>query len=285
MGVRTASFAEQTLDVIRRAILTGELAAGRLYSVQWLVDEVEDLRGLSRTPVREALVRLEDEGMVRFERNRGFRVQQPGARELQEVFQLRLMLEVPAAYNAALCIDQETLRQLQEELDSMKRVAEESADLKRQSPGVVDRDRLALAGAGVAVGEEKILRDLDLEFVEHDTAFHELVLKASGNRKLVDLVRNLRAIVTSIGAWNLHQGRSLEDTRREHEPVLAALKRHDPQGAAMAMHKHVTSTGDLLLQQISEKAKDQPPHDPRWHDCVPIPVSPTSGGSPGHRWT
>ncbi len=226
MSVRTETFANQTLGVIRRAIVTGELTPGRLYSVQRLVDELQDLRGLSRTPVREALVRLEDEGIVRFEMNRGFRVEQPGVHDLQEVFQLRLMLEVPAVYNAARRISAETLDRLQQELDAMWEVAQESATLHR------DLTQRESSRAEITREIEEKLRRLDLDFVERDTAFHELVLEASGNGRLVDLVRTLRSIVTSIGAWNLHQGRSLDDTRSEHEPVLAALRRGDPQGAA-----------------------------------------------------
>ncbi len=228
-------------------------------------------------------MRLEDAGMVRFERNQGFRVQQPGVRDLQEVFQIRLMLEVPATYNAARRITEKTLGQLQGELNAMKQIAQKSAQLREELDGMrrnaqEDPPRPRSTSAATADELQAELRRLDLEFVEHDTAFHELVLKAGGNERLVDLVRSLRAIVTSIGAWNLHQGRSLEETRAEHEPVLVALQRGDARQAAQKMHRHLTSTGDLLLRHMSE---DQASYDPSWDDCVAIPLAPAPGTGDG----
>jgi DNA-binding GntR family transcriptional regulator len=77
---------------IRAAILDGRLSPGERTSVRALSDAL----GISRTPVREALVELANGRMVEFERNRGVRILVAQSSDVQEIFQLRLLLEVPA---------------------------------------------------------------------------------------------------------------------------------------------------------------------------------------------
>jgi DNA-binding GntR family transcriptional regulator len=91
-----STLAARAHDAIRAAIVDGRLAAGERYSVARLAERF----GVSRTPVREALLLLERQGVVRFERNRGVRVLETSVHDLEEVFTLRLLLEVPATYRA-----------------------------------------------------------------------------------------------------------------------------------------------------------------------------------------
>jgi len=97
----TASVNARVLSALRAAVITGELAPGSLYSVQTLADQL----GVSRTPVREALIKLAQQGMVRFERNRGVRVLLTSLHDLEEVFALRLLLEPPAVRRAVTRLD------------------------------------------------------------------------------------------------------------------------------------------------------------------------------------
>ena len=83
------------------AIADGRLEPGGRYSVAQLAEQL----GISRTPVREALLVLEREGRVRFERNRGVRILETTAADVAEVFELRLLLEVPAAAKACGAVD------------------------------------------------------------------------------------------------------------------------------------------------------------------------------------
>jgi DNA-binding GntR family transcriptional regulator len=103
--------APQTLAAhTRRAVLAaigdGRLEQGGRYSVAQLAEQL----GISRTPVREALLVLEREGRVRFERNKGVRVLETTAADVAEVFELRLLLEVPAAAKACGVVDTADLR-------------------------------------------------------------------------------------------------------------------------------------------------------------------------------
>lgn len=210
----TSTLNRQVAEVLREAIHSGELRPGELYSVSRLADRL----GVSRTPVREALLGLAGLGLVRIERNRGFRVVRRDPRHIAEVFHLRLLLEVPAARLAAGRTDPELLEALRGELAHMRAAA-------------ADHD--------------------EPRFMHHDRAFHELILARGGNSLLTATVANLRATITTVGASTADQTRSLADIAAEHEPVLAALTAADPEAAAEAMRRHIAHTGELLLGQAA----------------------------------
>src|SRR5262245_43722716 len=86
------SLKDQARQAIRPSIITGELEAGRLYTVGSFAAEL----GVSATPVREALGDLAAAGLVEVIRNRGFRIPILSEDDLDQIFELRLMLEVPA---------------------------------------------------------------------------------------------------------------------------------------------------------------------------------------------
>src|SRR4029078_3574902 len=86
------------MDRIRNAIMRRKLEPAEVYSAERVAAMLE--LGVSRTPVREAMAPLAEAGMVKRERNRGIKIVRATARDLEELFQLRLMVEVPATYRA-----------------------------------------------------------------------------------------------------------------------------------------------------------------------------------------
>src|SRR4051794_23869590 len=98
----------------------GGLGPGTLPPVRTLAPQL----GVSRTPVREALIKLAQQGMVRFERNRGVRVLQTSVHDLEEVFALRLLLEVPATRRATRLLDEAGRKELRKVFRQMQRAAE-----------------------------------------------------------------------------------------------------------------------------------------------------------------
>jgi len=212
LGGERTTLAAQAAGAIHAAIVDGRLAGGERYSVARLAERF----GISRTPVREALLVLERQGMVRFERNRGVRILQTTAHDLEEIFVLRLLLEVPATRRAATLIDDDALAALEHELAAMARLADE-------------RDETA--------------------FMAHDLGFHELVLAAAGNQRLVDSVRGLRELVRHRGASTVGRSRDLHAVLQAHVVIFEALRARDPERAAAAMRRHVLDTGRLLLAQ------------------------------------
>ena len=246
----TESVADRIRRVVREAITTETLVPGERYSVEEVAERLE--LPVSRTPVREALVRLADDGLVCFERNRGLRILKGSVTDLAELFQLRLSVEVPAAYRAAQRVNDMLLYQLERELDAMERAV---------------KARSALVGKGIAEDLEQINRD----FVQHDTRFHELILSAGGNRRLVQAVCNWRDITTVIGGWKLAESDQLGKVLSQHERIVEALRDRSPQEAAQAMYEHLTKTGTMLMEQLQQVVGGT--FDRHWYEGVAVPRS------------
>ncbi|WP_035764340.1 GntR family transcriptional regulator [Arthrobacter sp. H20] len=211
---RTPSLTDRTIEAVRESIRNGTLVPGELYSVYRLAEEL----GVSRSPVRDALLRLAETGMVAFERNRGFRVILPGARELTEIFAVRLALEVPAAERAAA----------------------------RAS----DSDRSALHAEHSAM-QAAVLAGDEGAFMLHDQRLHGLLLELAGNARSTRIIQNLRDATRLVGASTIKRSRSLDEVYREHRPILDAIDDGDPVAAGAAMRRHLESTGRLLLREAS----------------------------------
>jgi DNA-binding GntR family transcriptional regulator len=203
---------------LRDAIVRRDLAPGELYSVQKLAD----LFGVSRTPVREALLELAELELVRFERNRGVRIIQASAKDLLEIFRIRLLLEVPATRNATPMLNEQQVAALRETLDRM-------------------------ADAATSEGDEAI-------FMSHDRRFHTIILEAAQNERLVAYVESLRDIVLTRGSSTLRGSRSFQDIVDEHETIMRRITARDAEGAAAAMRTHIITTGRLLIEQVGGDA-------------------------------
>jgi DNA-binding GntR family transcriptional regulator len=229
-----STLARHVLDATRSAIVDGRLAAGELYSVARLAEQF----GVSRTPVREALLLLERQGLVRFERNLGVRVLEPSSNDLEEVFTLRLLLEVPATYRACEVLTDADLDALQRELDAMALLAD---------------------------------RDDENAFMRHDMRYHEILLEVAGNRRLAAAVDALRDFVRLRGTSTVGRGRDLPAIHAEHDAVHAALRRRDPVAAAISMRAHLLNTAWLLLEQRGGNASLS------WAPLVQVPGEHDSG--------
>jgi DNA-binding GntR family transcriptional regulator len=219
---RADSLADQAVAAIRAAVADGTLQAGQLYSAY----QIASYLGVSRSPVREALMRLAEAGMVVFERNRGFRIVVPGAADIAEVFQIRLLLEVPAARRAALAAPGGLVAGLGVELARMRAAA-------------ADHDEAL--------------------FMRHDQRLHRLSLAAAGNSRLTALVDNLRDVTRTLGASTADRSRDLSDIAAEHLPIVDAIAAGDAAAAGAAMTFHLSNTGTLLIAQAGgELSADEP---------------------------
>jgi DNA-binding GntR family transcriptional regulator len=185
------SLREQARRAIRVRIITGDLLPGKLYPIRTLAEDL----GVSATPVREALSDLSHSGLVEVSRNRGFTVRELTRRDLSEIVDLRLMLEVPA------------MRQLSQQfgpddLELCTELMEKGRDAARQG---------------------------DLEtFLELDRRFHLQLLELLGNSRLVQTVDKLRDETRLFGLRELARSNQLVESADEHEKLLVALAAGDP---------------------------------------------------------
>lgn len=229
-----ASLADQAVAAIRQAVRDGALIPGQLYSAY----QIADYLGVSRSPVREALMRLAEAGMVSFERNRGFRIVVPGPQDIAEVFQLRLLLEVPAARAAAVSalVSDELVTSLRAEFDAMRRAA-------------ADHDEPV--------------------FMRHDQRLHALIVAATGNSRVVKVVDGLRDLTRLLGASTVDRSRDLDDILAEHLPILDAIAAGDGPAAGRAMAGHITHTGKLLTAQAVAETGSAVSAEDLWSQLAP----------------
>ncbi|MEU3018297.1 MULTISPECIES: GntR family transcriptional regulator [unclassified Nocardiopsis] len=213
---RAPSLTEQVMDRVRQAVVSQTMRPGELYSVQRLAEEM----GISRSPVRDALVRLEEAGLLAFERNRGFRVLPTKPEDVAEIFSIRLALEVPAAARAARDADAEDLARIAAVEDDMH--------------------------AAAAKGDETL-------FFDHDERLHDTIMRTGRADRSARIVARLRIHTRLLGASTAGDARTLDDIDAEHAPVLAAIRNRDPVAAREAMEHHLRATGRLLVEQACRR--------------------------------
>lgn len=238
---RPPTLTDRTIQAVREGIRNGTLVPGELYSVYRLADEL----GVSRSPVRDALLRLAETGMVSIERNRGFRVVLPGARELTEIIAVRLALEVPAAQRAAVRAQETDRQALKAAYEAMQ--------------------------ATVSAGDETA-------FMMHDQRFHALLLGLAGNAHATRIIENLRDATRLVGTSTIRTSRSLDDVYREHRPLLDAIEQGNASAAGAAMRRHLESTGRLLLQEAASGNNGDHNSNALWDDLVGLSPGPEHTG-------
>ncbi|MEU5853120.1 GntR family transcriptional regulator [Saccharopolyspora shandongensis] len=219
---------DQLAMIIRDAIRHGDLAGGGLYSAQELAERF----GVSRTPVREALLRLDDAGLVKIERNRGVRILSTSDDDITEIFALRLLLEPRAARIAADRMTTVERDSLTSELDVMR-------------ASVEDIDR----------------------FFAADRRFHDIILLGSGNQRLASYVSSLRDAILLHGRRSIPATREAAQIIAEHSAIAVAINDGDAEGAEASMRRHLFNTANLLLDPRT--AATHQPELAQWIDEVP----------------
>lgn len=195
---------DKAYDMIRSMIISGELASGDPLGEEALAE----LCGVSRTPIREALRRLESDMLIRKTESQRSFVADWSIDDIEDVFELRAMLEGHAAHRAATRMTDEVLQQL--------------------------RDHNAIIGKAVSRSKP----DVDV-FLEQNREFHALILKTAGSRKLEML---LQALIEQPVIWRTAHHYGDEELRRshqEHDEVITAFVRRDAAWAETIMSGHI----------------------------------------------
>ncbi len=201
--LRSVSLREQAREAVRTRILLGQIEPGQVESVI----NVAAALGVSITPVREAIMDLANLGMVEVIRNRGFRVPVLSDHDLDEIFRLRTMVEVPAMAEVAQVVDKASLPRF-------RQLAEQITDAAR------DGDLSA--------------------FLELDRQFHLGLLELLGNHRLVALVGQLRDQARMQGLQRLADRGELTHSGEEHIAIVDAIESGDAELTAELVRKHLT---------------------------------------------
>jgi DNA-binding GntR family transcriptional regulator len=200
--INAVSLRDQARGAIRAGIISGNIEAGAILSVRALAARL----GVSATPVREAVLDLVKEGLLLAIRNRGFQVPVLSDEDLEEILDLRVLLEVP----------------------SMVRLA-----------GRLSEARYAhFRALAAAIGKSAATGDI-VGFLEGDREFHLSLLNELGNQRLTDSVALLRDQVRLYGVPYLAEEHKLSDSAEEHVSLLQALERGDARLTEQVMTHHL----------------------------------------------
>lgn len=204
-SIRRTNLREEAVEVLRAAILGGELAPGSIHSAVGLAERL----GVSPTPVREAMIELTRSGLVEVLPNRGFRVTVIDDGDLDEVAELRMMIEVPAMRLVIERASDEELATLEEPLKALEAAAD-SNDVPA--------------------------------FLLADREFHLQLLTLTGNQRLVDIIGGLRDQTRLVGLHALAVAGVLQSSAAEHRPILEAVRKRDKKDAERRMIRHLEHT-------------------------------------------
>ena len=201
------------VEVIREAIMDGRLEPGQRLKEEELAREL----GISRTPVREALLILQTDGLVEAHPNRGATVRSYGLDDLGDLYMLRAALEGVAARLAA---ERATPREL--------------AKLRRSC------DRFdAVAGDGS-------LKDI----VRANLVFHDAILDIAGNDRIAQLVRGVTELPLVYKSYLWYSPNQKLVSAHYHRQILHALEARNPERAESVMKQHVFEARDVLVAQV-----------------------------------
>lgn len=193
---------------LKEAIVSHQLGAGAVVSEEEWARKL----GMSRTPVREALNRLEQEKLVRRVPNHGVFVADLSLDDFLEICEVRALLEGNACRVAALHVSQRDLAHFEEEFRQLASSHPTEAEVRRAN--------------------------------EVDHAFHMFILEAAGNRQVVSIIAHLNDMITRL-RFALTPSR-YEKSLKEHQQILAALKSRDGEAAAAAMQSHMENVSRSL---------------------------------------
>lgn len=208
--IRATSLSDIAYERIRDSILSGRMEPGEIYNEK----DIAQLMGVSRTPIREALRQLAAESLVTSIPGRGFKINRFYARDIEEIYEFRIALEVAI----------------------IKKIASdpESYDLARSEK--LNRD---LSSA--------IERSDYEEFVKIDRAFHSEISKLNGNARIEKALENSRDVSQLVADYKMMVSGRGKEIISEHLHILKCLKRGDVKEAKIGMESHLKKSLAAVL--------------------------------------
>ncbi len=209
----TKSASAAAAELIRDAIVDGRLAPGSRLKEEELAREL----GISRTPVREALLVLQADGLIESTPNRGATVRSYDAADLDDLYQLRALLEGFAARLAAARITPE-------EVDRLRESCERFVGLRTD--------------------------DDVTELVRENVRFHDVILGAAGSERLAQMVRGVIQLPLVYRSYVWYSPEQKLISEHYHRQLTAALAAREAERAELVMKEHVLEARDVLIARL-----------------------------------
>ncbi len=205
------SLAKMAYEAIRKSILSGQWKIGELYNEKAIAADL----GISRTPVREALLELASQDLIIFLPRRGLMVNRFTRRDVDEIFEVRKAIEMAAVEKITVASPPFDLFEIEE-------------SLLNQRKAVKKKDYFA--------------------FMEADRLFHTSFSELTNNRRIIAILENIRDMIHVMGVKALAlEGRALE-VIEEHQTIFEAVKKGNTEEARRAMAYHLDQSKEAVVE-------------------------------------
>lgn len=203
-------------NTLRRAILRGELKPGeRLMEIQ-----LANKLGVSRTPIREAIRKLELEGLVLMIPRKGAEVAEITEKNLRDVLEVRCALEELAVQLACDRIDEDGLKELRNAADTFRKV--------------LDSDDIT-------------------QIAQADVDFHDVIFKATDNKRLIQLLNNLREQMYRYRIEYLKKKECYPQILHEHQEIIESIAGRDKERATNVTGIHIKNQVDTVVGTLRDR--------------------------------
>lgn len=210
---KTISIADQIFEQLERDILSGVYQRGELFSEMGLSKQL----GVSRTPVREAIRRLEQENLLE-DAGRGLQVVGISREDMLDMYEIRMQIEGAAARRAAQRVTDGELKAMGETLALQRYYVEKGGENSSDQ-----------------------IKNLD-------SSFHELLYRASGSKPYCDTLLTLHKRITKYRRASVSKHSRAIRSLEEHEAIYAALSARDADAAEKAVTEHVRNARDRIAE-------------------------------------
>jgi DNA-binding GntR family transcriptional regulator len=208
------SFAEQAYANLRARILENQIPSGEQFTEEQLASMLE----MSRTPVREAMLRLEKEGLVEVRPRHGMRIKPVSVADMREIYEVLTSLESTAAALAA----------------------------KRQDQG----DYISRLRGEIAAMDNALKRDDRRSWAAADERFHTLLVGAAGNSRICELVQMFFDQSHRVRMLTLSLRPKPINSTRDHEALVEAVAAHEAKRARELHYRHRQKSGQMLVELL-----------------------------------
>lgn len=218
---------EIAYEVLRQKLLNREFPPGARIRYGPLGDEI----GMSATPVREAIGRLASEGLIELVPQLGAVVKRPTITDTTELYEMREAIEPYAAAKASQLIAARQLKSLQTTIDTMKKLHDSMTAVKKQG------------------------RDIAVRFDKSDLKFHQTIMNAVNNQRMLTVIGDFHLLTEIIGAArHSYSQEVLEMTIDDHTAILKGLNSRDAEWTRKAMLTHIQNSRRLTLSRLQDES-------------------------------
>lgn len=209
---------EKIADRIRADIIKGVYANGE----RLVEPKLAEVLGISRTPIREALRQLENEGFIEIVPRRGAIVKELTLKDINDLYAIKANLEGLAARQAAEFLSVK-------DIDRLKRINERFGDITENDPDVIE------------------------EYLKSNIDFHNIFIQSSKNIKLIEILEGLSKNFERMRTMLVTMSDRSAIAIQEHYEIIKAFESRDPDQAEQMVRWHIQNGWDALRRKISER--------------------------------